>query len=330
MSILIVDDSPPVRLLLQSILTRAGHEKIHCLDSGNKALDFLGINPANDENPALDCILMDIIMSGLDGIETCRIIKEHPTYRDTPVLVVTIKDEQETLQYAFEAGASDYINKSAVEIELAARVKSAIKLKNEIAMRRTREQELSELSIELEQANQLLSELTITDEVSTVGNRRYFNECLENEWQRSSRESKPLSVIFIDIDQFSQYADYAGQIKADECLKLIGQVLRVSLRRAGDQIARYSGNMFAVFLPQTDPNGARTVAESMRISVAALELKHSPDCSSEFITVSLGTACVIPTGKMAINNLLLMTEEALNLAKKKGYNNTVCYGQSDI
>nr|MBF0223634.1 diguanylate cyclase [Desulfobulbaceae bacterium] len=326
MSILIVDDSPPVLRLLQATLDRAGHKKIQCLESGNKALEFLGIQPAQDTHPKIDCILLDIVMPGIDGIETCRLIKAHQAYRDTPVLMVTIRDEQETLKRAFEAGASDYITKPTGELELLARVKSAVKLKKEIDTRKAREQELLKLYRDLERNNILLAELTITDDVSTVGNRRYFDGCLEKEWQRSFRESAPLAVIFIEIDKFSHYSDLAGQAKADECLKLIGQVLQVSLRRAGDHLARYSGSVFAVFLPKTDQNGARSVAQNMLESVSALELKHRNDNNSELITVSMGTACVVPSGKMAISNLLIMAEEALRQAKHQGGNRCICFG----
>lgn len=329
MSILIVDDSPPVLRLLQATLNRAGHKKIQCLESGDKALEFLGIRPVSDARPEIDCILLDIVMPGIDGIETCRIIKAHQAYQDTPVLMVTIKDEQETLKSAFEAGASDYIIKPTGELELLARVKSAVKLKKEIETRKAREQELVKLYRNLEKNNILLAELTITDEVSTVGNRRYFDGCLENEWQRSFRESAPLAVIFIEIDKFSQYSDLAGQSKADECLKLIGQVLQVSLRRAGDHLARYSGHVFAVFLPKTDQNGAKIVAQNMLKSVAALELKHCKENNSESITVSMGTACVVPSGKMAISNLLIMAEEALSQAKLLGGNQCICFSRSE-
>lgn len=329
MSILIVDDSPPVLRLLQATLSRVGHKDIHCFESGHLALEYLGISPEGPLRPEVDCILLDIVMPGINGIETCRLIKNHPAYHDTPVLMVTIKNEPATLKEAFDAGASDYIIKPAGELELLARVKSSIKLKNEINARKAREQELIDLTQELEQANQMLAEMSITDEVSKVGNRRYFEAGLDREWQRSSREKAPLALIFIDIDQFTEYAEHVGQVKSDECLKLFGQILQVSLRRAGDHLSRYSGSKFAMFLPKTDLNGAESVANSVRQSIQALELKHCPKSTSKFLTVSIGVACVVPSGKMAISNLVLMAEQALTIAKKSGGDTTVCDGHPD-
>lgn len=316
MSILLVDDSPPVLRLLQSILERAGYQDLVCADCGVAALRYLGIEPASTSPPAVDCILLDIVMPGIDGIEVCRRIKASSAHADTPVIMVTIRDEAETLRDAFTAGAHDYITKPVRELEIVARLKSAICLKKEIEGRKAREVELIRLTEQLAEANGLLAELTITDDLTKVGNRRFFTGCLDNEWRRSFRESAPLSVIFIAIDRFQEFIDRLGREKGDECLKMIAQVLQISLRRTTDYLARYSDHQFAIVLPKTPLLGAQTVAGHIRQSIIDLQVRHSPG----FITISQGVASVIPSGEMAIQNLLFMAEEAVARAQKAGGN----------
>jgi len=320
MSILIVDDSPPVIRLLQATLERAGYHDTVCADCGAAALLHLGVEPAAAPGSAVDCILLDIVMPGMDGIEVCRRIKAHPTYRDTPVIMVTVHDEAEVLRDAFMAGAHDYITKPVRELEFLSRLKSAISLKKAIEARKAHEAELLCLTQQLKEANVLLAELTITDELTKVGNRRYFSACLDNEWRRSFRDSAPLSVILVAIDRFPEYLAQMGRSKADECLKLIAQVLQISLRRTTDHLARYSDSQFAIVLPKTPLAGAQIVAGHIRQSIDELQVKHP----SGVITVSQGVASVIPSGEMAIHNLLLMAEEAVDLAQKDGGNQTHC------
>lgn len=316
MSILIVDDSPPVLRLLQAILERAGYDDVICADCGAAALRSLGIEPSLPPASKVDCVLLDIVMPGMDGIEVCRRIKAKPLYVDTPVIMVTVRDEVETLRDAFSAGAHDYITKPVREIELVARLNSAISLKNEIEVRKAHEAELVRMAERLAEANVLLEELTITDDLTKVGNRRYFTGCLDNEWRRSFRESDPLSVIIVSIDRFQEFNDQFGRNKGDECLKLIAQVLQISLRRTTDHLARYNDHQFAIVLPKTALIGAQTVAGHIRQSINDLQIRHPHG----LLTISQGVASVIPSGEMAIKNLLFLAEEAVARAQKVGGN----------
>jgi len=322
MSMLIVDDSPPVIRLLHAFLERAGYDDVVCADGGVAALRYLGIEPSLPP-PAVDCILLDIVMPEIDGIEVCRRIKSTPAYADTPVIMVTIRNEVETLRDAFIAGAHDYITKPVREVELAARLKSAITLKKEIECRKAREAEIVRLTEKLAEANVQLAELTVTDPLTKVGNRHYFMECLDKEWCRSFRESIPLSVILIAIDRFQEFTEQLGQSQGDECLKMIALALQISLKRATDYICRYSDHQFAIVLPNTPLPGAQTVAGAIRRSINDLEIKHAQG----FVSISQGVAAIIPTDEMAIKDLLLMAEEAVTCAQAAGGNQVhfTCY-----
>lgn len=321
MSILIVDDSPPVLRLLQSMLERAGYTETICTDCGKTALNKLGIEPATENTPAIDCILLDIVMPGMDGLEVCRRIKAHPAYQDTPVIMVTVRDEVETLRDAFSAGAHDYITKPARELELVARLKAAITLKNEIKTRKLREAELLLSTQKLAEANQLLARLTITDDLTKVGNRRYFSDCLDNEWRRSFREASPLSIIFVDIDRFDEFSNQQGRSKGEQCLKLIAQILQISLRRSADLLCRYGDSLFAILLPKTPHIGARTVAGLIKQSINEIQVKHHDGST---LSVSQGSATVTPSGEIAIDTLLTMALDALSVAQQGGGNQTIC------
>ncbi|MEX5215345.1 MAG: response regulator [Nitrospiraceae bacterium] len=152
MSILIVDDSPDQRTLLETILRQAGHAHVRLAGSAREAYQELGMDRDNQVGPAPDLILLDIMMPGISGVEACRTIKACSSLNEIPIIMVTAKTDTSYLQEAFAAGAIDFLTKPVNTIELTARVASALTLKREMDRRRARERDLAERNQQLERA----------------------------------------------------------------------------------------------------------------------------------------------------------------------------------
>lgn len=151
MSILIVDDSAAHLLLLKTILKNAGYAELLLAGSAKDAFRQLRFDEPTDNVGGVDLILMDILMPEMDGIEACSVIKADEQFRDIPIIMVTAKNESEYLQSAFDAGAMDFIAKPLNKVELLARVRSALTLKQEMDRRKARENEIVEIGSKIQQ-----------------------------------------------------------------------------------------------------------------------------------------------------------------------------------
>lgn len=320
MAILIVDDIPVNLMLLEEMLQQEGYADIYCVRSGQEALEMLASTEQVEAEKRIDLILMDVMMPGMDGIETCQRIKAQDGLRDIPVIMVTVRDDDEALAQAFAMGATDYIVKPVKEIELLARVRAALKLKRETDRRKAREQELVELARQLDITNRRLMHMVPRDSLTEVGNRRYFDEILVREWNRARREAVPLSLLMVDLDDFKRFNETHGRDKGDGCLRMVADALRCILKRAGDTVVRYGGEEFAAILPNTTNGGAVAVAHEFLEQMAALAVRPAGAQAGEILTVSIGLATAEPCRGSDMQGLILAADGALYLAKSEGGN----------
>ncbi|MCP3713241.1 sensor domain-containing diguanylate cyclase [Paraburkholderia sp. CNPSo 3274] len=174
-------------------------------------------------------------------------------------------------------------------------------------------------------AESRLTRLARTDALTGLCNRGTFDETLQKEWKRAHRTRRPLSLLFVDIDQFKAYNDYYGHQAGDEVLKTVAQCLGLCVRRPTDEVARYGGEEFVVTLPDTDPAGAMAMAETIRCAVYDLDIEH---VQSQHGRVSVSIGVVTTQGRAGNDGTVLvkMADSALYEAKSGG-RNRVCEAQ---
>lgn len=173
----------------------------------------------------------------------------------------------------------------------------------------------------LVRVNETLSRLSAQDALTSVGNRRAFEERIGEEWLRAFRNGTHLSLLMIDIDHFKAYNDRYGHPAGDECLKLLTRDFQARLRRPADFLARYGGEEFAILLPETDLPGAIAVAEDLRRRTLSLALPHESSPVMEVVSVSIGVATMVPTAREpGPRNLIDASDQALYAAKSGGRN----------
>jgi diguanylate cyclase (GGDEF)-like protein/PAS domain S-box-containing protein len=180
---------------------------------------------------------------------------------------------------------------------------------------------------ELEAANDMLSRLAITDELTGLNNRREFNRLMELESKRSHRDGTDLSMLLIDVDRFKAFNDIYGHPEGDRCLKEVASAIAKCLRRPSDFCARYGGEEFAVILPNTSNEGAFARGEVIRQAVAALDLVHTASGSGH-VTISVGLATTTKVTRMASADILKRADEALYAAKEQGRDRVISHESS--
>ena len=169
----------------------------------------------------------------------------------------------------------------------------------------------------LSAANAKLAEQSTLDGLTGLRNRRYFDDQLLREWERSARDHRPLSVALIDVDRFKEINDQFGHAKGDACLVAVAAVATARARRPADVAARYGGDEIAVLLPDTDQKGLQTVAEQARAEIERLDL------DGPHLTVSVGAAACIPGPGIEPADLVALADERLYAAKRAGRNRVI-------
>jgi diguanylate cyclase (GGDEF)-like protein len=187
-----------------------------------------------------------------------------------------------------------------------------------------RNEELSRLRLALETANQRLKRLVAVDGLTGIANRRHFDRALDRELRRARREQQPLSLIFLDLDEFKRFNDNYGHTHGDEVLRRVATTLDETFRRGGDLVARYGGEEFAIVLPGVDARRAGLYAERLRRRIWQLAIPNAASPVSDRVTISAGVATFTPNQPTTLANapdaLLRAADQALYRAKCLGRN----------
>ncbi|PSB22534.1 diguanylate cyclase response regulator [filamentous cyanobacterium CCP1] len=300
--ILIVDDDPFVRMQLRLLLEREGYRIVEAQD-GKAAL------AAFEQQP--DIVLLDALMPETNGFECCAELQSLPNGQTTPILMITGLNDQESVDRAYEVGAVDYVTKPIHWAVLRQRVRRLI--------------EQTQLQRELEAANRDLQRMASMDGLTQIANRRRFDEYIAQEQGRirrmqlctGGRSSVYLSLILCDIDHFKLYNDTYGHPAGDRCLQQVAQLISSVVHRSGDLAARYGGEEFVILMPETDGNGAATVAKRICERVRSLAIPHESSQKGH-ITISAGVATIEASIEAEMVNLVTLADQALYQAKQEG------------
>lgn len=195
-----------------------------------------------------------------------------------------------------------------------------------LAMRRQVENDVERLTRQrfaLETSNRRLKRLVAVDSLTGIANRRHFDRALARELRRTHRDKQPLSLIFLDLDEFKRFNDTYGHAQGDDVLRKVAQTLDETFRRGGDLVARYGGEEFAVILPNVDGKRASLYAERLRRRIWTLSIPYGASQTNDRVTISGGVA-TIATGHIASSDqILLVADRALYRAKCLGKNRIV-------
>ncbi len=286
--ILVVDDNYKNIRLLKDILEDENYV-VFTADNGLPVLEISHrIKP--------DAILLDIMMPEMDGFEVCRALKNDFDTKYIPIIMVTAKTEGSDLKKALELGAFDYIKKPIDEVEVIARVQSALRYK-------------------LQQ--DMLREMASKDGLTGVFNHALLIELFEKELNKQERNGGNISFVMLDIDFFKKVNDTYGHTSGDMILKGLSGILTDSIRNS-DIVGRYGGEEFSIVLPEINAENAyrlceriRQAVESYRFSIGKEEIK---------ITVSMGIYFKASNDTINSQDMMKRADEALYKAKQNGRN----------
>jgi diguanylate cyclase (GGDEF)-like protein len=329
--LLVVDDIGDNRIILTRRFERRGFEVVEA-DSGLAAIELIDREP-------FDLVLLDVMMPGIDGIETLKRIRSRKSASALPVIMVTAKSESDNIVDALELGANDYVTKPVDFAVALARVNTQIGRKraeqevllaNEELLNANQdlERRVEERTKRLIDANQRLQVeiadreesqarsqyLAYHDSLTGLGNRLLFKEQLEEALKEVSITPHPLAVLFLDLDGFKAINDTLGHSIGDSLLKTVAAKLRDVLQQT-DRIARLGGDEFAI-LQISAPQPASSIALAEKI-IEVIGQSSSVDGHDVTVGASVGIAIAHP-GEMTTENFLKSADLAMYSAKSDG------------
>ncbi len=291
--IVVAEDDRMTREYVAGLLKGNGF-RVETVQSGQEAIDRV-------TRGGVDLVLLDIMMPGLSGLDSCRLIKTLTKDSFLPVMLLTAKTDTDSRVEGLKIGADDYICKPFDERELLARVGGMLRIKG--------------LHDDVHRAKRRLTKLAVQDELTGLYNYRYLHTRLAEEFKRAERYRDPLACAMVDIDHFKQFNDQHGHDVGDAVLAEVAHRIRGAVREI-DVVARYGGEEFLLVLPSTHFSGALTVADRVWRAVGGVPVRKA---GKEFdVTVSLGIALYPSRDVRTKDQLLKAADRALYQAKDDG------------
>ena len=170
----------------------------------------------------------------------------------------------------------------------------------------------------LKRANKKLENVSYTDSLTSLHNRRYFNMVYDKELKRAQRSNNYITFMMLDIDYFKQYNDTYGHLEGDKALKIVAQTLKNTLKRPSDYVFRLGGEEFGVLLTSTDESNSAKLAREICDAIREQKLEHKNSLAHDYVTISIGIVCCIADDALNEDILLSRADEMLYNAKKGG------------
>ena len=292
MRILIADDEPVSRLLLQRTLERMGHEVVAVSD-GTAAIAAL-LAP---DGPRL--AILDWMMPGTDGLAVCREVRQHAESY-LYLILLTSRESVDDMVAGLEAGADDFLTKPFNESEMRARLRSGTRV--------------LDLQAGLLAAQEALRQYATLDHLTGLWNRRMILEQLDREVSRVVRDRRTLTIAMLDIDRFKDVNDRFGHATGDAVLRDVAAAIKTQLREY-DFVGRYGGEEFILLLPGCEAQDGCAIANRVRAKISSEPVRHGDLVIP--VTVSLGVASTESVG-VHLPELLEAADAALYRAKANG------------
>ncbi|EFL90182.1 PleD family two-component system response regulator [Ahrensia sp. R2A130] len=264
-----------------------------------------GLFRAADDD--FDAIIISLGIENFDPLRLCSQLRSLDRTRLVPILLVAQKEDQAVLIRAIDLGVNDYITRPLDVNELRARVRSQVRRKR--------------LNDQLRASVHNTMEMAVTDGLTGLNNRRYFDNHMQGLLQKANLANKPLSLIIMDIDHFKHVNDTYGHQVGDDVLKIFAERVLKNVRNK-DLACRFGGEEFIVAMPDTDRELAFVVADRMRREVSAHPFIVDNGRQQISITVSAGVAGIAGPNE-TVETMLKRADERLYDAKRRGRNQVV-------
>ena len=298
MRILIAEDETVSRRVLKMTLESWGHEVIEARD-GAVALQIL----QNDSPPKL--AILDLSMPEMDGIKVCKQVRQNSSATPTYIILLTANTRKELIVTGLEAGADDYVTKPFDTDELHARVKVGMRMVD-------LQMSLAQRVAELELAQESLRNLSLTDDLTGLYNRRGFFALAKQQLSSARREGRHASLVYIDMDGLKRLNDTHGHEIGSRVIQEVGDILRETFR-SSDLIARIGGDEFVVFETSNDQIDEGTDVQRLQDNVTRHNAQQVRDYE---ISLSIGVASMDSDSSMTLEELLKNGDKTMYQQKR--------------
>lgn len=302
MRILIAEDDAMSRMIVEAAVERLGHEFMSAPD-GETAWQLF-------TNSAVDVVISDRSMPGMEGLELCRRVRARPGAKYTYFIFLTASGDKRRIKDANEAGADDYLVKPLNLDELALRLVVAERITRLYA-------QLAAQQSELELLNQRLFDQARVDPLTRLGNRLKLREDLDLLSAQAGGRPGSYCALMCDVDHFKSYNDIYGHLAGDKVLESVASTLLSGLRE-GEHGYRFGGEEFLLILRSSSLQSGWLIAERHRRAVETLNVPHEAS-AAKIVTLSIGVA-LWRQGSETVNAWLKEADKALYRAKSLGRN----------